>query len=158
MLRLRTEENLLERVFIEIADMSRPVVILAITRHGQIAIHREVVFGFALKRGADEALSPQLRRPFEVKLLALAHDVADHPVDATAFGFDERHVAALRGGARRWNLRGSGHYERQISIARISVQPTAAAGQFSTAGRPMFSAERITNGYVQSSCGWKLIG
>ena len=51
-LRDRAEENFLERIFPQIAEMPAAVVILAVARNRQVGIDGDVVFRFAGERGA----------------------------------------------------------------------------------------------------------
>jgi len=77
-------KDLLEAVVLEIADVTGPIVILAIARNRLVAIDGEVVIGFSRQRPASEALPAQPRRPFQIEFPSFANHVADDPVKSPA--------------------------------------------------------------------------
>ena len=81
----RAEINLLKSIFVQIADVARPIIVLAGAGDGEIAVDGEIVIGLAGEGLAIETLAFEASRPFHRGLEALAKVIADDPVESAAF-------------------------------------------------------------------------
>src|SRR6266478_4354010 len=59
MLGLGAEQNLLERILVQVPHVTRTIVILAVAGDRQIAVDGNIVFGFAGERRAIETLATE---------------------------------------------------------------------------------------------------
>src|SRR6185437_9329471 len=89
-LRLRAKEHVLETLLVQVPQVARTVVIMAIARQRAVAIDCDVVFGKAGKRAAIKHLAAQFRAPLVFPSENPTGEITENPI----------YSAALRHGMR----------------------------------------------------------